>query len=74
MSDLQSFTVIDASDIDILYLILGVVFMPAIIGLLLELIALCLPDDGYVLSEPSDNRQHEPNKAERDGHDWRRAA
>ena len=74
MPAFQSFTLIDATHIDMLYIVLAAIFMPGIIGLLLEVIALCFPDDGYVLSEPGEYRQLEPNSTERDGHDWRRAA
>ncbi len=74
MPAFQSFTLIDATDIDMLSIVLAAIFMPGIIGLLLEFIALWLPDDGYVSSEPCDKRQHEPSNAESDGYDWRRAA
>ena len=74
MPDLQSLTPVAAGDIEMLYIVLAAVFMPGLIGLLLELIALWLPDDGDVLSEPIDDPQHEPNNTEHDEHDWRHAA
>jgi len=69
---LQSFLLgdgLDASDIEMLR-ILGVAFMPSIVGLLLAFFALWLPDDGYVLSQDFDDRQ----RANDGKHDWRRAA
>jgi hypothetical protein len=64
---------LDASDIEMLW-ILGVAFMPSIVGLLLAFFALCLPDDGYVLSQHVDDRQHEHHRANDGERDWRRAA
>src|SRR5262249_62360098 len=58
---LQSFPLpdgLDAGDIEMLWL-MGAAFMPSILGLLLALLALWLPDDGPVLSQQCDGRQHE---------------
>jgi hypothetical protein len=76
MTMLQSFLLpdgLDASDIQMLWL-LGATFMPSILGLLLASFALWLPDDGYVLSQQCEDRQHEHHRANDRGHDWRRAA
>ena len=73
---LQSFPLpdgLDAGDIEMLWL-MGAAFMPSILGLLLALLALWLPDDGPVLSQQCDGRQHEHHGANDRGHDWRRAA
>ena len=64
---------LDASDIEMLC-ILGVAFMPSIVGLLLAFFALWLPDDGDVLSQDFDDRQREHHLANDGKHDWRRAA
>lgn len=64
---------LDASDIEMLC-ILGVAFMPSIVGLLLAFSALWLPDDGYVLSQHIDDRQREHHRANVGERDWRRAA
>ena len=64
---------LDASDIEMLR-ILGVAFMPSIVGLLLAFFALWLPDDGFVLSQDFDDRQREHHRANDGEHDWRRAA
>src|SRR5262249_7742040 len=64
---------LDASDIEILWL-LGAAFMPSILGMLLAFVALWLPDEGYVLSQRCDDRQHGHHRANDRGHDWRRAA
>ena len=64
---------LDASDIEMLR-ILGVAFMPSIVGLLLAFFALWLPDDGYVLLQDFDDRQREHHRANDGEHDWRRAA
>ena len=63
----------NASDIEMLR-ILGVAFMPSIVGLLLAFFALWLPDDGFVLSQDLDDRQREHHRANDGEHDWRRAA
>jgi hypothetical protein len=76
MAMLQSFLPgdgLDAGDIEMLC-ILGAAFMPSIIGLLLALFAHWLPDDGYVLSQHFDDRQHEHHRANDGERDWRRAA
>jgi hypothetical protein len=53
--------------------ILAAAFMPSIVGLLLAVIALWLPDEGYVLSQARDDRyEHLPAEGVR--HDWRQAA
>ena len=73
---LQSFLLgdgLDASDIEMLR-ILGVAFMPSIVGLLLAFFALWLPDDGYVLSQDLNDRQREHRHANDGENDWRRAA
>ena len=62
---------LDAGDIEMLY-ILGAVFMPSIVALLLCLFAAWLPDDGYVVSQQSEDRRH--HRAHDRGRDWRRAA
>jgi hypothetical protein len=64
---------LDAGDIEMLY-ILGAVFMPSIVGLLLVLFAAWLPDDGLVVSQQCDDRQHEHHRANDRSRDWGRAA
>ena len=64
---------LDASDIEMLWL-MGAAFMPSILGLLLALLALWLPDDGHVLSQQCDDRPHEHHRGHDRGHDQRRAA
>ena len=64
---------LDASDIEMLC-VLGAAFMPSIVGLLLAFFALWLPDDGYVLSQQSDDRQRERHRANDGERDWRRVA
>jgi hypothetical protein len=64
---------LDASDIEMLC-ILGVAFMPSIVGLLLAFFARWLPDDDDVLSQDFDDRQREHHRANDGKHDWRRAA
>ena len=64
---------LDAGDIQMLY-ILGAMFMPSIVGLLLILFAAWLPDDGFVVSQQRDDRQHEHHRANDRGRDWGRAA
>ena len=64
---------LDASDIEMLC-ILGVAFMPSVVGLLLAFVAIWLPDDGYVVSQHVDNRQREDDHAIDDERDWRRVA
>ena len=73
---LQSFLLPDGlntGDIEMLC-ILGATFMPSIVGLLLAFFALWLPDDGCVLSQQRDDRQHEHHRANDRGRDLRRAA
>jgi hypothetical protein len=64
---------LDASDIEMLC-ILGVAFMPSLIGLLLAFVALWLPDDGYVPSQHVDSRRREHHGANDDQREWRRVA
>ena len=64
---------LNASYIEMLR-ILGVAFMPSIVGLLLAFFALWLPDDGPVLSQDFDDRQREHHRANDGEDDWRRAA
>ena len=64
---------LDAANIQMLC-ILGAVFMPSILGLLLAFISLWLPRDGPVLSQPRDGRQHKRHPANDNGQDWRHAA
>jgi len=61
------------ADIQLLYM-LGVAFMPSVVGLLLAFCALWLPDDGYVLPQRSGDRHNEQRHASDRGRDWRRAA
>jgi hypothetical protein len=50
----------------VLYII-GAAVTPSIIGLTLCFISLWLPDDGYVLSKPCDDRQDSPNATKMTG-------
>jgi len=62
-----------AADIDMLR-ILSAAVTPSIIGLVLCLVSLWLPDDGYVFSKPCDDQQDERQPAQDGQVDWRRAA
>ena len=62
---------LDPADIEVLYII-GAAVTPSIIGVVLCLVSLWLPDDGHVFSKPCDDQQDERQPAQ-DGH-WRRAA
>ena len=64
---------LDASNIEMLC-VLGAVFMPSIVGLLLAFFALWLPDDGHVLSQQFDDRQRGHHRANDGERDWRRVA
>ena len=64
---------LDADNVEMLY-ILGVAFAPSVIGLVLAFFAVRLPDDGYALSQPLNERQREHQHAHNDEPDWRRAA
>ena len=73
---LQSFLLtkgLDADDVEMLA-ILSAAFMPSIVGLLLALFALCLPDDRKVASQRRDDLQHGRDRTNDRGPDWRRAA
>ena len=62
-----------AGDIEMLC-ILGALFLPSVVGLLLAFLALWLPDDGHVLSQQREDRQSEHRRADDPIPDWRRAA
>jgi hypothetical protein len=64
---------LDAGDIETLY-ILGAVFMPSIVALLLCLFSAWLPDDGSVVSQQCDDLQHEHHRGNDRGRAWDRAA
>jgi len=64
---------LDAGDVEMLW-ILAAAFSPGIIGLLLMVFALWLPDHGYIPSQRLENRQRKPHHANDDNRDWRRAA
>src|SRR5262249_23694065 len=67
---------LNPTEVEMLYII-GAAITPSIIGLTLCFISLLLPDDGQVLSKPSDDQRGEPQRAqdaEDSGDDWRRAA
>jgi len=64
---------LDAGDVEMLW-ILAAAFSPGIIGLLLMVFALWLPDHGYMPSQRLENRQRKPHHANDDNRDWRRAA
>ena len=72
----QSFVLpngLDDTDIQMLC-ILCAVFMPSIVGLVLCLVALWLPDDYHALSKRCDDGQYEYHHANDPGRHWRRAA
>jgi len=76
MTMLQSFFLtkgLDAEDVEMLA-ILSAAFMPSIVGLLLALFALWLPDDSKVASQRRDDLQHGRHRANDRGPDWHRAA
>jgi len=60
-------------DIQILFM-LGAMFLPSIVALLLAFCALWLPDDGYVLPQQYGDRHDEHRRVNDRGRDWRRAA
>jgi hypothetical protein len=64
---------LSAADIEMLCIV-GIGIIPSIIGLALCCVSLRLPDDGYVLSKPRDDRQDGPQRVHDGGDDWRRAA
>jgi len=64
---------LDPADIEVLYII-GAAVTPSIIGVVLCLVSLWLPDDGHVFSEPCDDQQDERQPAQDGQVDWRRAA
>ena len=64
---------LDPADIEVLFII-GAAVTPSIIGVLLCLVSLWLPDDGYVFSKPCDDQQDERQPAQGGQDDWRRAA
>jgi hypothetical protein len=76
MTMLQSFLLtkgLDADDVEMLA-ILSAAFMPSIVGLLLALFALWLPDDSKVASQRRDDLQHGRHRTNDRGPDWHRAA
>ncbi len=76
MTMLQSFFLtkgLDADDVEMLA-ILSVAFMPSIVGLLLALFALWLPDDGKVAPQRRDDLQRGRHRTNDRGPDWHRAA
>ena len=72
METFESFWLMEGSDPEML-LILCALFMPSIVGVLLALIALWLPEDDAA-SAPNDDRQLGADRPEGFGSDWRRAA
>jgi len=64
---------LDPADIEVLFII-GAAVTPSIIGVVLCLVSLWLPDDGYVFSKPCDDQQDERQHAQDGQVDWRRAA
>ena len=64
---------LDPADIEVLYII-GAAVTPSIIGVVLCLVSLWLPDDGHVFSRPCDDQQDERQSAQDGQVDWRRAA
>ena len=64
---------LDPADIEVLYII-GAAVTPSIIGVVLCLVSLWLPDDGHVFSKPCDDQQDERQAAQDGQVDWRRAA
>jgi len=54
--------------------IIGAAVTPSIIGLVLCLVSLWLPDDGYVSSRPCDDQRDKRQPAQDGQVDWRRAA
>jgi hypothetical protein len=76
MTMLQSFLLtkgLDADDVQMLA-ILSAAFMPSVVGLLLALFALWLPEDGKVASQRRDDRQHGRHRTNDRDPDRRRAA
>jgi len=64
---------LDPADIEVLYII-GAAVTPSIIGVVLCLVSLWLPDDGHVFSKPCDDQQDERQPAQNGQVDWRHAA
>jgi hypothetical protein len=72
---MNTITKIIANDGDIQTLwIMCAVFVPSIVGLLLAIVALWLPDDSHALAKQCDDRQHELHHANDHGRHWRHAA
>ena len=64
---------LDPADIEVLFII-GAAVTPSIIGVVLCLVSLWLPDDGYVSSRPCDDQRDKRQPAQDGQVDWRRAA
>ena len=64
---------LDAGDVEMLW-ILAAAFTPGIVGMLLMIFALWLPDHEHVPLQDLKDRQRKPHHANDDDRDWRRAA